>query len=208
MKNKKTLFFMLMIFTGTTIFSSCKSGGKNNNETKNMDASNKMMAAMNTMMSSSSSMQMINDFDVDFAHMMIIHHQAAIDMAEVEVMSGNDDKIKNMAKQIITSQKAEQEKLKTFINAHTAEQDSVTAKSENSNEMMAMNNKMKNMTMSGNVDKDFVMMMIPHHETAISMAESEISNGHEEEIKQMAQKIISDQRNEIKEMQMWLDKQK
>lgn len=213
MKNKKILFFTLILFTGITIFASCKSGVKNNEETKNMEASNKMMNAMNSMTSASNSMQMINDFDVDFAQMMIIHHQAAIDMAEIEVMSGSDDKIKSLAQQIITSQKAEQEKLRAFSNGHIPEQDSGIANPPaGGNAMMAammeMDNKMKNITISGDVDKDFVMMMIPHHEGAISMAESEIANGHENEIKQMAQKMISAQSSEINEMQMWVDKHK
>ena len=60
------------------------------------------------------------------------------------------------------------------------------------------------MKMSGDADKDFVMMMIPHHESAVTMAEDEISHGKEYELKKLAQKIIADQNKEIKEFKDWL----
>lgn len=57
------------------------------------------------------------------------------------------------------------------------------------NDMMT---EMKNMKKSGNVDKDFVMMMIPHHQSAVRMAEDQIEHGQYIEFKKMAQKIITD----------------
>jgi uncharacterized protein (DUF305 family) len=77
------------------------------------------------------------------------------------------------------------------------------------NELMETMNKtmdkMKGMQMTGDADKDFVMMMIPHHQAAVDMAENEISHGKHVEMKKFAQKIIDDQSNEIKEFQSWLD---
>ena len=68
--------------------------------------------------------------------------------------------------------------------------------------------KMDNIKMSGNADKDFVMIMIPHHEGAITMAENQISHGKNFELKEMAQKMIKDQSNEISEFKAWLANQK
>ncbi len=42
---------------------------------------NGLMASMNTMMDKMNSMKMCGDFDLDFANMMIAHHQGAIDMS-------------------------------------------------------------------------------------------------------------------------------
>ncbi|RFU48502.1 DUF305 domain-containing protein [Paraburkholderia sp. DHOC27] len=50
---------------------------------------------------------------------------------------------------------------------------------------------------TGNVDRDFVAMMQPHHQAAIEMAEAELRYGHNEQLRQIATQIISQQRSEI-----------
>ena len=47
-------------------------------------------------------------------------------------------------------------------------------------------------------------MMIPHHQSAVDMAENEISHGKNYDLKKLSQKIVADQNNEIKEFQDWL----
>ena len=49
-------------------------------------------------------MPMSGDPDVDFAHMMIPHHQGAIDMAQVELARGKDPQLREMAEDIIKAQ--------------------------------------------------------------------------------------------------------
>jgi len=50
---------------------------------------------------------------------------------------------------------------------------------------------------SGNIDKDFAAMMIPHHQGAIDMAVAELKYGHNEQLKRIAQGIIVEQQQEI-----------
>src|SRR5258707_5041116 len=47
------------------------------------------------------------------------------------------------------------------------------------------------------VDRDFVAMMVPHHQGAIDMAEAELSYGHNEPLRGLAQEIIVTQHQEI-----------
>ena len=54
-----------------------------------------------------SSMKMTGNADIDFAMMMHVHHQGAIDMAEAELRDGKDPQMKKMAKSIIAAQKKE-----------------------------------------------------------------------------------------------------
>jgi uncharacterized protein (DUF305 family) len=68
-----------------------------------MDMHKSMMKGMKDM----ESMPMTGNADHDFAMMMKMHHQGALDMANVELQQGKDPKLRSMAKKIIESQKKE-----------------------------------------------------------------------------------------------------
>src|SRR5262249_37171813 len=55
---------------------------------------------------------------------------------------------------------------------------------------------------TGDVDKDFVAMMIPHHQGAIDMAVLELRYGKNEQLRRIAQEIIVDQMQEIAAMKL------
>jgi len=50
---------------------------------------------------------------------------------------------------------------------------------------------------SGDPDRDFARMMIPHHQGAIDMAFAQLRYGKDERLKRLAQEIIIEQREEI-----------
>jgi hypothetical protein len=58
---------------------------------------------------------------------------------------------------------------------------------------------------SGDVDKDFVAMMTPHHQGAIDMALAELRHGRNERLRRMAQEIIITQQQEIAAMRLAVD---
>lgn len=55
------------------------------------------------------------DPDVDFAHMMIPHHQGAVDMALVELRFGRDERLRRLAQEIIVEQRQEIEVMRTAL---------------------------------------------------------------------------------------------
>jgi uncharacterized protein (DUF305 family) len=73
--------------------------------------------------------------------------------------------------------------------------------------MTRMDSDMKSAPMNGNVDHDFVTMMMPHHQGAIDMAKAELSYGRDPVMRRLAEEIIVDQQSEIQAMQLWLSKQ-
>ena len=223
---KSTILITAALFTAGFFLQSC---GNNTNDSvktdtdttmskmNNMDSmsmknmNNGMMESMNGMMASMNAMKMTGDFDLDFANMMIMHHQAAIDMSEIELTKGSDAQVKTWAQNIITAQKAEigqMQALAKNIKVPEMKKESGEMHNELGETMKMMMAKTRAMTMSGNTDKDFVMMMIPHHESAVTMAEDEISHGKHYELKKMAQKIIADQNKEIKDFNAWLASKK
>jgi hypothetical protein len=55
---------------------------------------------------------------------------------------------------------------------------------------------------TGDVDRDFVAMMTPHHQGAIEMAEAVLRSGRNEQIRRLAQEIIVTQQQEIATMRL------
>jgi Domain of unknown function (DUF305) len=55
---------------------------------------------------------------------------------------------------------------------------------------------------TGDVDRDFVAMMSPHHQGAIEMAQAVLRNGRNEQIRRLAQEIIVTQQQEIAAMRL------
>ena len=56
--------------------------------------------------------------DRDFARMMIIHHQGAIDMSRRQLARGTDPALRKMAGEIIAAQQREIAQLNTFLDAN------------------------------------------------------------------------------------------
>jgi len=63
----------------------------------------------------------------------------------------------------------------------------------------AMKKMMADMTVkpSGDVDRDFVEMMVPHHQGAVDMAQTELKYGHNAQLRRLAQQIVKAQQREI-----------
>lgn len=58
----------------------------------------------------------------------------------------------------------------------------------------------QSMKMSGDVDKDFAMMMSMHHQQAIAMSKVLKDHGRNAELKAMAQKMSAQQQKEIQDL--------
>lgn len=76
-----------------------------------MKDNNEKMAGMN----------MTGNADADFAMMMRMHHQGAIDMAEAQLRSGKDPEMLKMAKKIIADQKKEIAQFDNYLAKHPHE---------------------------------------------------------------------------------------
>lgn len=206
---KQNFFFVLAL--GVTVLSACNNSSDTrmaspdssgmHNQPPSQDSSSmqaNLMKPMNDMMSKAQAMQMTGDFDVDFANMMINHHQGALDMAQMEIVSGKNAAMKAKAQEILDKQKKEQQELRDFVSSYKPS-GMKHGEGDLQKGMGTMQDKMKSMHMTGDVDKDFGNMMIVHHQDGISMAEMELKNGMSGKLKQMAQKIITDQRKDIQE---------
>src|SRR5262245_63482143 len=76
--------------------------------------------------------------------------------------------------------------------------------SELQSSMQKMHMSMEAIKASGASDVDFVKLMIPHHQAAIDMARTQLLFGKDQQMRRLAQEIITDQQSEIELMNLWL----
>jgi len=166
---------------------------------KNDAAMAKMMAGMKIKPS--------DDVDKDFVAMMVPHHQGAIDMAQAELSYGHNERLHRIAQEIIVTQQEDIATMRLALaNAspahfNRAEEAPFLAKNDAVMAKMMAGMKIKP---ANDVDKDFVALMVPHHQGAIDMAQAELSYGHNVLLLPIAQEIIVTQQQEIAAMRFAL----
>ena len=79
-----------------------------------MDSMTRMHAAMSSTRPSA-------DVDTDFVALMLPHHQAAIDMARVELTFGKDPQLRRLAQEIVTDQESEIQLMKLWRQQNTCD---------------------------------------------------------------------------------------
>jgi uncharacterized protein (DUF305 family) len=140
--------------------------------------------------------------DKAFIDAMVPHHQGAIAMAEVALENAEHEEIIQLSRNIISTQRAEIEELKAI-----KQQEFGTSKVPM--EMSAREMQMMGMTDPDALanrdpfDKAFIDAMIPHHQSAIDMAEVANEKSENQRIKELAQNITSAQKREIEQMKGW-----
>jgi uncharacterized protein (DUF305 family) len=153
-----------------------------------------------------------NDADIRFAQTMITHHRQAIQMAELAGERAESQPVKDLAEQIRTAQEPEIATLTTFLVAWGAEvptDEGIGAMDHgdmgDTSGMMTPEQMNQMSAASGAAfDRLFLQMMIVHHQGAVADAQTELTEGNNQQAKELAQKIIDNQTPEITQMQQLL----
>jgi len=175
--------------------------------TKNQNAMNPITETMDKMMHQMHGATPTGNNDIDFAAMMIEHHKGAVEMAKVEVSKGANAELKAFAQKVIDDQDKEIKFMKEFISK------AAKTTSPNAEEFQkALNQSMLAMmtgkpTIYNNIDKDFAAQMIPHHQSAVDMANAYLGFGQEQSLKTLCENIVRSQTSEITWLKEWLAKQ-
>ncbi len=163
------------------------------------------MKIMDDMMTQMDAQAKTQDPDHDFATQMVLHHDAAIKMAEEELRAGTNQEMKTMAQDIITKQRAEISQFNAFTGSHQPTQPLVpqfnAVQKTNMDKMMAASDAR---TLTMRADYDFAQLMVDHHQAAIDNSEALLQYGRHATTRALAQSIITDQRQEIAALQNWL----
>ena len=151
--------------------------------------------------------QQHNQADVVFLQNMIPHHQQAIMMSQMALTHATTPQVKDLATRIQATQQPEIDQMRRLLAAW-----GVPANPGGMGPMGGMMGPMGGMgpgqgpgMMNGTTfDRMFLQSMIVHHQGAIDMSHTELAQGSNPDTRQLAQKIITDQQAEIREMQTLL----
>jgi uncharacterized protein (DUF305 family) len=147
-----------------------------------------------------------NDADVTFAQMMIVHHRQAVDMAALADGRAGDAKVSDLAGTIKAAQDPEIATMTGWLTAW-GKPTSASDGGGHGSGHAGMPGMMSDADMSelkaatgAAFDRQFLTMMIAHHQGAVTMSKEQVQKGSNPEAKTLAQKIITDQENEIAQM--------
>lgn len=149
-----------------------------------------------------------NAADVTFAKDMIPHHAQAVEMAGLATSTSTDAEIKTLAADITAGQQPE---IRTLTGWLIGWQETVPSTKSGQMNMDMGSGAMPGMMSSAEMaklekatgaefDKMWVEMMTKHHQGAIQMAQAELANGQNTEVKALANQVITAQTAEIAKM--------
>ena len=136
-------------------------------------------------------------YDAQFIANMTLHHEGAVVMARQALTQAERPEIKDLANAIITAQEGEIAQLKAWRTAWYPELAATPATTMDMGPMEVP-------TGATPFDQRFIEAMIPHHQSALMMAQDALQNAERPEIKDLATGIITAQEGEIAQMRQWL----
>jgi uncharacterized protein (DUF305 family) len=141
--------------------------------------------------------------DERFIDAMVPHHQGAIAMAEVALENAQHAEIKDLSRNIVSTQQAEIEELKSIKKEEFGTSNVPMEMSQEQMQGMGMMMDPQELARSEPFDRAFIDAMIPHHQSAIEMAKVAYEKSENPRIKKLAENIVSAQQAEIEQMKRW-----
>jgi uncharacterized protein (DUF305 family) len=138
--------------------------------------------------------------DVAFAQKMVPHHEQALEMAKLVPTRSGNEKVRGLAERVEKAQDPEITRMNEWLKQWGA-----TTKQDHEGHdmagMMSQDDMAKLENASGaEFDRLWLDLMVKHHEGAVEMARTELSQGQDAGAKQLAQAIVDGQQQEITEM--------
>ena len=140
--------------------------------------------------------------DERFIDAMVPHHQGAVEMAQVALKNAEHEGVKQLSEDIVSAQEAEIRELKTIKRQEFGTSEVPMEMGAGEMEAMGMTDP-DELANKDPFDKAFIDAMIPHHRSAISMAQVALEEGDNPEIREIARNIVGAQKKEIAQMQEW-----
>jgi uncharacterized protein (DUF305 family) len=141
--------------------------------------------------------------DRRFIDAMVPHHRGAVEMAEVALENAEHEEIRQLAEDIVSTQKAEIEELKGIKQEEFGTSRVPMDMDPGQMEGMGMEENPRSLADEEPFDEAFIGAMIPHHRSAIQMANVALDRSDNPRIEELAGEIVEAQEREISQMQTW-----
>jgi uncharacterized protein (DUF305 family) len=141
--------------------------------------------------------------DKAFIDAMVPHHQGAIAMAQIALKNAEHEEIKELSRNIVSTQQSEIDELKSIKQEEFGTSNVPMEMSMEQMRGMGMMMDPKRLSKREPFDEAFIDAMIPHHQSAIQMAQVASKQSKIPEIKELAGNIVSAQKREIEQMRRW-----
>ena len=179
-------------------------GEESGDDMQGMDHSNMDMGSEGMMAASEMLMENGEYSDERFIDAMVPHHQGAISMAEVALENAEHPELLQLAENVISTQQAEIDELRSIKEQEFGTSEVPMQMSPEEMEMMGMEDPPE-LVNQRPFDEAFINAMIPHHESAIEMAQVALAESANPAIRDLAGRIVEDQTREIEQMRGWLE---
>jgi uncharacterized protein (DUF305 family) len=194
---------LIFVSAFALFFSACSDDDNDSDRLESHDR-NEMMDVFHAMMERMDTVRLTNDPEIDFASMMIQHHQGIIDMSNLELQEGENDSLQRTAQKYINAQQREIAELRTYLQTQSVNNSVPAFTTEQMANMMKMDKSVDVQFITGDTDNDFATITIPHHQGAIENAQTYLKYGNDNELKMMAMEMMEAQTMEIEELHNWL----
>jgi len=185
---------LLVALTTATVVSSCATAGREDHSVHASATSTEQVAAHDA-------------DDVQFAQLMIPHHEQAIELAAMVPDRSTNPDVVALAAKIAGEQQPEISTMKALLQQWNVKPES----HESGHAGMAMEGMVDDATMvkfdslkGADFDTLWLQSMISHHQGAIGMAKTEIADGKSADLVTLAKNIVTAQQAEIDQMKQIL----
>jgi len=148
------------------------------------------------------------DTEGAFVRGMVPHHESAIEMARIAEKKAEHPEIRTLAGNIVAAQT---EEIMMLNSIHQRLYGEPVGSMDHGS--MGLNDEMMGMSMDPMTlkdakpfDREFIDMMVAHHQGAIRMAQIQVADGEDGQTTSLAERIIVDQTSEINQMNEWRTK--
>lgn len=154
-----------------------------------------------------------SQLDAHYIEQMIPHHEDAIVMAELALEKSSNVQIRQLADDIIRTQRAEIEQMQQWYEEwydrrlptgnDVMQQHGMMGRG--GLHMSATDDDLQALAESADFDRSFVLAMIPHHQMAVMMTSMMLQGTERPEMRELGDAVIEAQSKEIDMMRQWLE---
>ena len=207
MKTLLSKAWLLTLFLAVAfILAACGGGSEQGEKTGGMAGMDHSTMDHGSMGSGGMAQQMVMEdgeySDRAFIDAMVPHHQGAVDMARVALENAEHREIEQLSRNIISTQQAEIEELRAIKEEEFGTSEVPMEMGAGEMEAMGMMDP-EQLAHSEPFDRAFIDAMIPHHRSAIEMAQVAYQESDNPEIEALAEGIVEAQMREITQMEGW-----